>query len=230
MRTSGTYQGNSILPWRIDVRFVLITIFTIVFYAQLAASSTNQTGVIYDYLPKGNEESHGWIGEKKGNHLILELDAISIANFEILLDGSPYNGELIPQQEKNIYVYNLHEIGRNTFFLHEFILDGKTIGGKFEGPIAFLEYLNMHTNIEWSYDIKRGLLFCSNDNYLYNEMMISTLDSAGEVRVYQSASTRISKNVAIKIPEGNHTITVNNFITGDSEIKELFISKEMVCK
>lgn len=227
MRTSGTYQGNSILPWGIDIRFVLITIFTIVFYAQLAASSTSQTDFLYHYLEDNNEENYGWIGEKQGDYLILELDAISIANFEILLDGTPYNGQLIPHQEKNIYVYNFNEIGQNTFFLHEFLLDGKTIGGKFENPMALLEYLNEHTDIDWSYDIKRGLLFCSNDLYIYNEMMISTLDNLGEVRIFQAASTRISKNVAIKIPTGNHTVTVNNFVTGHKESKELFVAKEM---
>lgn len=70
-------------------------------------------------------KKHDWIGEKRGSSLTIELDAIAIADYEILVDGKPY-------QKKKVHFYNLSELKNDVFYIHEFITGTREFKGKFD--------------------------------------------------------------------------------------------------
>ncbi len=218
MRTLVPFCNSYFLPFNIDVRLVIITIFSILFFNELA--SANQL----------NNHNTGLIGENDGDYVIIELDAISIADYEILIDGKNYKGEMLPYRTKQIHVYNLAELRNGTFHIHNFELDGQIINGTFNNINEWVTYLNNHSISNWEWDEARGILFGGEYSVQSSKMVVSTIETSGKMVSFSPVKTSITKNVMIKIPEGNHSVTVNHFVSGYSETKEIRISKEMAVR
>lgn len=221
MRTSVPFCTNTLMLLGIDVRIVIITFLSIVFFASLANAEVN-TSTSTDSYSVSNI-----IGNKKGNQLILELDAIEIANYQILIDGIPYQGQFISHEYKNINVFNFSELENETFFVHEMNVDGKTLSGTFNGVKELVDYININTHSEWSFDETRQLMFGGND---INQLMITKKGNDGKSSEFSSVSVEIKKNIIIEIPEGTQTVTVNNFVNNYSESIDINKHQQMAAK
>lgn len=216
------------MPLGVDIRLIIITIFTVIFYAKLAAGADLLNIQKYSYSATGNnDETQNWIGKQNGNFLVLELDAIMIADFEILLDDSVYFGKIEPYEDKKIHAFNVAELQTNSFYVHEFWVNDRKIEGTFQNLMEWVEHLNQVTFINWRMDMKRGLLICDKENVIFSDFIVSNRNDMGKMKSFSPVSGQISKNILIEIPEGSHKVTVNNFVTGCSESKTFFVEKEM---
>ena len=231
MRTEVTTWKSMYMRLRIYIRVIIIVIVTIIFYAKLAIGADTLNTNKYSYSNiEDNERTGKWIGQQSGNTLVLKLDAIMITDFEILLDDALYSGSMEANEEKTIHAFNVSELQSKRFYVHEFWVNDKRIEGEFGNLTEWMDYLNENTFINWSIDMKRGLLICDKEKIIFSDFIVSSINDEGKMKSFSPVSGLVSKNVLIEIPEGSHKITIHNFITGCSETKVFFIEKEMALK
>ncbi|MGK0389963.1 MAG: hypothetical protein ACI94Y_002708 [Maribacter sp.] len=107
------------------------------------------------------------------------MDAIAIADYEILVDGKPYVGIFRPYQKKKVYFYNLSELNNEVFYVHEFISGTTEFKGKFKNVLEWVGYLNIYSSIEWFWDGARRLLYNTEEDHLIENMIVSKVEDSG---------------------------------------------------
>lgn len=210
-------QGTIMIPTFSNLlSSVLIPIFIFLFLGKTFSYNHFPAKDNCEYLKK-----HNWIGEKRGSSLTIELDAIAIADYEILVDGKPYDGIFRPYQKKKVHFYNLSELRNHVFYVHEFMVGSREFKGKFDNAMEWVGYLNIYSSVEWFWDGVRGLLYNKDDSHQVGNMLVSKMDDGGNLLEFPVSSIEISKNVIIEIPEGKHKVTIHNFVMGCSETVEV---------
>ncbi len=179
---------------------------------------------------KNEALNRNWIGEATSNELIIELDEIEISNYELFVDGENVTEDLRPNEEKSITVFKLAPVQGKKFFVYEWNLEGKEITGAFNSGQELVNLMNKMSDSKWSWDEQRGLLFGGTQGTEYDAMVISQLGDEGTMNSFPSVSVNIIGNLSLELPEGNHTIQVKNFTTGNVQTKEVVITNAVASK
>ncbi len=195
-----------------DIRILLILTLSFFFF----------TGVSYAGNNPIEEEvkPSAWIGESIQGEVEIKLDALQLKHFEILVDGNVYQGEIIPNSQKEIHVYNLGGIGSGTFYVHAWECNGLNITGTFRSGNELAEYLTEMTDSEWNFDVKREILYGGAEGGSYSQMELSKINDTGNVYSIKSGMVHITGSILIELPSNAKSVTVRDFTSGISQTKD----------
>ncbi len=171
-----------------------------------------------------------WIGDSRLGNVIIELDEIEIANYELLVNGEVVTDNLKPNAEKNITVFKLSSLQGKKFFVSEWNFEGKEITAAFNSGNELAALMNKMSSSTWTWDESRGVLFGGTEDMDYDAMLISAFGDEGNVMSFSPASIDIVGNMSLDLPSGSHTVQVKNFTTGSIQTKEVVISKAIASK
>ncbi len=179
---------------------------------------------------KGLSLSKNLIGDIENNSVVIELDEIEISNYELLLNGENVTESLKPNQDKKISIFKLSELQGTSFFVYQWMFEGKEITGSFQSGFELAQLMNKMSTSVWTWDENRGLLFGGNEHVTYDAITISKLGEEGIMNNFPAATIDIVGNLSLDLPAGNHTIQVRNFTTGIAQTKEVIINNPMASK
>lgn len=191
---------------RLDIRCILILCSFICLFAGVARG---ENPLPPNYI----------FGIKKGTSLVLNIDAVEIANYKVLINGQPYTGGFSPHTLKNIHVYNLNELRNSTFFVHGFKTVKELLSGTFTSIAAWVKHLNKVSDAAWDWDEKRGILYGGKEGVSYGDFSITKANEDGIVTNFPSSVVSIAKSLIIDLPKGINEVTLQHILNGEQVSK-----------